>query len=173
MSKSIPVTSQIRPMIHADLELVLAWRNHPDVRRHMYTQHEITRDEHQRWFESTLADPKKHPFIFEVNEKPLGFVNFNEMESIGIADWGFYVSPHASKGSGQQLGCAALSHAFIQLKFHKVCGQVLANNLRSINFHESLGFQQEHNPQTSHFDGEADHHIIFFGLNYHEWKTST
>jgi RimJ/RimL family protein N-acetyltransferase len=42
--------AKIRKMEHDDLERVLAWRNHPEIRRYMYTQHEITWDEHLRWF---------------------------------------------------------------------------------------------------------------------------
>ena len=173
MPKSTPVLSQIRPMVHADLERVLAWRNHPDVRRYMYTQHEITLDEHQRWFERTLPDPTKHLLIFEVNRQPLGFVNFNETGNGGIADWGFYAAPDAPKGSGRQLGHAALSHAFTDLKLHKVNGQALAYNERSIQFHQTLGFQQEGILREQNFDGESYHHVICFGLLGHEWQTPT
>lgn len=159
-------------MVHADLERVLAWRNHPTVRRYMYTQHEITLDEHQCWFERTLPDPKKHLLIFEENHHPLGFVNFNEIGDNSIVDWGFYAAPDAPKGSGRQLGNAALNHAFNQLKLHKVCGQALAYNQRSIQFHQSMGFQQEGNLRDQHFDGEYYRHIVCFGLLSHEWQPS-
>lgn len=168
MSES--VASQMRPMVHADLERVLAWRNHPDVRRYMYTQHEISLDEHQRWFERSLADPSRHLLIFEQNHQPLGFVNFNESGNGDVADWGFYAAPDAPKGSGRQLGSAALNHAFSQLKLHKVCGQALAYNQRSIQFHQSLGFQQEGILRDQHFAGECYHHVICFGLLSHEWQ---
>ena len=170
-SSSLP--SQIRPMVYADLALVLTWRNHPDVRRYMYTQHEITLAEHQRWFERSLPDPKKHLLVFEANHQPLGFVNLNEVRSGGIADWGFYAAPDAAKGSGRQLGRAALSHAFTKLKLHKVNGQALAYNQRSIQFHQSLGFQQEGTLRDEHFDGECYHHIICFGLLGHEWQPNS
>lgn len=173
MPESTSVSSQIRPMVHADLERVLAWRNHPEVRRYMYTQHEITLDEHQRWFERTLVDPKKHLLVFEVNQQPLGFVNFNEAVNGRIADWGFYAAPDAPKGSGRQLGRAAISHAFTQLQLHKVCGQALAYNERSIQFHQSLGFQQEGILRDQHFDGKCHHHIICFGLLCHEWLSNS
>ena len=173
MSESSSVLSQIRRMVHADLEQVLAWRNHPDVRRYMYTQHEITLDEHQRWFERTLLDPKKHLLIFEVNQQPLGFMNFNESGNAGIADWGFYAAPDAPKGSGRQLGRTALNHAFTQLQFHKVSGQALAYNERSIQFHQSLGFQQEGILRDQHFDGERYHHVICFGLLSPEWQPNS
>ena len=173
MLESTSVPSRIRPMVHADLERVLAWRNHPDVRRYMYTQHEITLAEHQCWFERTLQDLKKHLLIFEENHLPVGFVNFSETENGGIVDWGFYAAPDAPKGSGRQLGLAALSHAFTQLKLHKVCGQALANNERSIQFHQSLGFEQEGVLRDQHFDGERYHHVICFGLLCHEWQPNS
>jgi UDP-4-amino-4,6-dideoxy-N-acetyl-beta-L-altrosamine N-acetyltransferase len=139
----------------------------------MYTQHEITLVEHQRWFERTLLDPKKHLLVFEVNHQPLGFVNFNQTGNGLIADWGFYAAPDAPKGSGRQLGRAALSHAFSEFKLHKVNGQALAYNERSIQFHQSLGFQQEGILRDQHFDGERYHHVICFGLLGHEWQPNS
>jgi UDP-4-amino-4,6-dideoxy-N-acetyl-beta-L-altrosamine N-acetyltransferase len=170
MLESTPVPSKVRPMIRADLALVLAWRNHLDVRRYMYTQHEITLAEHQRWFERCSPDPKKHPLIFEVNQQPLGFVNFSEAEIGGIADWGFYVAPDAPKGSGRQLGRVALGYAFTELKLHKINGEALAYNQRSIQFHQALGFHEEGIRRDQHFDGEHYHHVICFGLLSHEWQ---
>jgi UDP-4-amino-4,6-dideoxy-N-acetyl-beta-L-altrosamine N-acetyltransferase len=157
-------------MVHADMERVLAWRNHPDIRRYMYTQHEITLDEHQRWFERTLLDRKKHLLIFENDHQPQGFVNFSEAGNGGIADWGFYIAPEATKGGGRQLGRAALNYAFTHLKLHKVCGQALAYNDRSIQFHQYLGFQHEGILRDQHFDRESYHHVICFGLLSHEWQ---
>lgn len=162
----------MRPMLHADLALVLRWRNHPEVRRHMYSRHEITLDEHQRWFERALQDAHKHLLIFELDREPLGFVNFSELASAGIADWGFYAAPEAPRGSGQRLGQTALAHGFTQLKFHKVCGQVLARNERSIRFHRALGFQQEGVLRDQHFDGAHYQHVVCFGLLRDEWPPS-
>lgn len=157
-------------MAHTDLERVLAWRNHPDVRRFMLTQHEITFDEHLHWFERAQQDSRKHLLIFETDAQPLGFVNFSELAIGGIADWGFYIAPEAPKGSGRLLGHAALEHAFSQIQLHKVCGQALAYNARSIQFHQTLGFQQEGTLRDQHFDGHHYHHMICFGLLRCEWQ---
>ena len=157
-------------MADADVELVLAWRNHMEVRRFMYAQHEITLNEHQRWFEDTRQDPHKHLLIFEADNQALGFVRFSEIISNGIAEWGFYMAPDARKGYGRELGRTAMDHAFNHIKLHKVCGQVLANNERSIHFHQSLGFQQEGILHDQHFDGESYHHVICFGLLSDEWQ---
>lgn len=171
MPESTPVSSQMRLMVKADLVRVLAWRNHIDVRRFMYNQHEISLDEHQRWFENASLDHKKQLLIYEYNHQPLGFVNFSEAGKGGIVDWGFYVAPEAPNGIGRLLGRTALNHAFIQLKLHKICGQALAYNERSIHFHQSLGFQQEGILRDQHFDGDTYHNTICFGLLFHEWQS--
>jgi UDP-4-amino-4,6-dideoxy-N-acetyl-beta-L-altrosamine N-acetyltransferase len=159
----------MRNMVHADLERVLAWRNHTEIRRYMYTQHEINLDEHCAWFERARLDPRKNLLIYEAESRALGFVSFSEVGSCGVADWGFYAAPDAPKGSGRQFGRAALDHAFNVIHLHKVCGQALAFNERSIRFHQSLGFQQEGELRDQHFDGEIYHHVKCFGLLSHEW----
>lgn len=151
-------------MVSDDLELVLSWRNHAEVRRYMYTQHEITLKEHTEWFERATLDTSRHLLVFELNETPVGFVNIREIAPGGIADWGFYAAPEAPRGTGQKLGKAALQYAFCQAGLHKICGQAIAFNQRSIKFHLSQGFQQEGILRNQHFDGKQYHDVVCFGL---------
>jgi UDP-4-amino-4,6-dideoxy-N-acetyl-beta-L-altrosamine N-acetyltransferase len=163
-------TGGLRPMLHADLAHVLDWRNHPDVRRFMYTQQLIGMAEHQQWFDRTLQDPRKYLFIYENDGVTLGFVQFGVLGAGAVADWGFYAKPDAPRGSGRQMGRAALHHAFGALGLHKVCGQALSFNERSIRFHTLLGFRQEATLREQHFDGERYHDVICFGLLSSEWQ---
>lgn len=162
----------IRPMQIKDLPLVLTWRNHPDVRRCMYTQHEITVAEHQIWFEQASHDPRKHLLIFETGPTSQGFVQITRLECGPVAEWGFYVSPYAPKGIGRRMGQAALRYAFEQIKLHKLCGQALAYNESSIYFHRALGFQQEGLLKDHHYDGQSFFDLICFGLLNSEWRTT-
>lgn len=157
-------------MVESDVELVLTWRNHQEVRRYMYTKHEISPDEHNRWFECSRQDPCKNLLIFEDEDQPIGFVSFNKLEHSENANWGFYLAPYAPKGLGRRLGVAALDHAFNELKLHKVCGQVLAYNERSIQFHQSFGFKQEGVFHKQNIHDECYNSVINFGLLNHEWQ---
>lgn len=159
----------IRDMRYEDLEMVLAWRNHPEIRRYMYTQQEITLAEHKAWFKRNTQDTDKHLLIFEFNEIPLGFVNFSRVTNGPISNWGFYVAPEAPKGTGRQLATAALIHAFTRLKLHKICGQALSFNERSIKLHLGLGFQREGILRDQHFDGHTYHDVVCLGLLTSEW----
>lgn len=164
--------SRLRPMESGDLERVLGWRNHPEVRRYMYTRHEITLAEHSRWFTRSAADPERHLLIFELESTPLGFINIHQIAPGGIADWGFYAAPDAPKGTGRQLGQAALYYAFVESCLYKLCGQALAFNEASIAYHRALGFTQEGRLRDQHFDGQKHHDVICFGLLASEWAAN-
>lgn len=161
--------SDVRPMNEGDLAKVLSWRNHPEVSRYMYTQHEISIDEHARWFARVSKDPSWHLLVFEIDTNPAGFINIHQIASGGIADWGFYAAPDAPKGTGRALGQAALRYAFEAAELHKLCAQALAFNERSIRFHLNLGFQREGVLRQQHFDGQQYHDVVCFGLLASEW----
>ena len=161
---------QIRHLKAEDLNHVLSWRNHPDIRRYMLSQQEITADEHYRWFERASNDPAKKLLIVEENALALGFVQFSGVSKDAIADWGFYAVPSAPKGTGRKLGIAALNCAFDFLQLHKVCGQALSFNTASIHLHQTLGFQQEGILRDQHRIDGVYQDLICFGLLRHEWR---
>ena len=162
---------RLRPMVETDLEQVLEWRNHPAVRKYMYSTHDISMDEHCVWFAHANKNPATALLIYEQVGKPQGFVNITQTRCAEVADWGFYLAPDAPKGSGSELGKQALNYAFTQLNLHKLCGQALSLNTRSIAFHKRLGFVEEGCLREQHCDGSQFHDILCFGLLSKEWQT--
>lgn len=163
------LSGRVRPMTKADLAAVLQWRNHPRVRQHMFDSHEIDPDEHRQWFERQSTDPKRTLLIYEAGDVPCGFVALTRERNPLVADWGFYAAPGALKGTGRALGHHALQYAFGNLSLHKVCGQAIAGNQRSIDLHLALGFQQEGLLRDQHFDGRRHHSVVCFGMLAPEW----
>lgn len=169
MTESPRDAGRLRPLAEADLTLVLDWRNHPDVRRYMYTRHEIAPSEHRRWFEQCRQQPGRHLLVYEEEGLPRGFVNLGPTRFTGVADWGFYAATDAPRGTGRRLGLAAMDHAFRTLGLHKVCAEALAGNERSRRLHEALGFREEGMLREHYFDGTHYHSVICFGLLGREW----
>lgn len=163
-----PHQCRVRPLREEDLANVLQWRNHPDVRRFMYTKHEISLAEHRAWYEKVLKDHRYHLLIVEDDYEALGFVQFTEQGS-SIAKWGFYAAPGAPKGSGQKIGIAALNHAFQRIGFHKISGEAMAFNERSLALHRRLGFREEGILRDGHFDGDLYHDVYRFAILADEW----
>lgn len=136
----------------------------------MFTQHEITIEEHRNWFFRVSQDRTKRLLIVEDAQVPIGFAQFSNVSPGGIADWGFYGRPDLPKGSGRKLGWSALTYAFSELGLHKVCGQAIAINHPSIALHNKLGFQQEGVLRDQQHISGVYHTLICFGLLAQEWK---
>jgi UDP-4-amino-4,6-dideoxy-N-acetyl-beta-L-altrosamine N-acetyltransferase len=161
----------LRPMTSADLELVLAWRNGPDVRKYMYSQAEIGIVEHQNWFEVAQKDTSTHLLILECEGAPCGYSRLSQWRGGPVAEWGFYIAPDAAKGTGTRLAIAVLNHAFDVLKLTKVFAQTLAFNTRTLAYNERMGFRLEGIWRDHFFDGVTHHSIHCFGLLADEWQT--
>ena len=162
---------RLRLMAESDLEQVLEWRNHPDVRSYMLSTQKIGLDEHLVWYANASKNSAVNLLIFELAGKPSGFVNITRTRCLEVADWGFYLAPDAPTGSGWELGKQALNYSFIKLSLHKLCGQALGFNTRSIAFHKKLGFTEEGRLREQHFDGNQFHDLVCFGLLSNEWQT--
>jgi len=152
-------------MMESDLSAVFEWRNHSDVRKYMYSTHQIKMSEHLDWYAKESQNSTVHLLIYEKDKQPLGFVNISLKRSPEIAEWGFYLAPNGgARGGGMELGKLAIDFSFKNLKLHKLCGQAIAFNTRSITFHERLGFSQEGLGREHHYDGFQFHDVVYFGL---------
>jgi UDP-4-amino-4,6-dideoxy-N-acetyl-beta-L-altrosamine N-acetyltransferase len=167
----MPELCLVRAVTRKDLPMLLNWRNHADVRRFMFTQHEISQEEHLNWFERASQDDSHSLLIVETSDGPIGYVQFNNVCMGGVSEWGFYTRPNAPAGSGKKLGEAALQHAFEKLQLHKVCGQAIENNEASIRFHHKLGFTQEGTLREHQRIEHSYHAVICFGLLKQEWSS--
>lgn len=165
---------QLRPVKRHELELIRSWRNAPEVRTYLFSTHEISADEHRRWFERSCADTGRRLWLYEHEGQCSGFMQLSDVVSGGVAEWGFYNAPGAPRGSGRAMGWLALEKAFREEQLHKVFGQTLAGNAASIRFHLALGFRAEGVLREHHRDSEGAYHDIHcFGLVRHDWLTMT
>lgn len=160
----------LRKVEAKDLPTLLLWRNHPDIRQYMYTQHKIAPQEHQAWFERMQENPYVHLLMYAENGVSLGFAQLTVKGH--RANWGFYVSPSARKGTGRKLGQQVLDYAFKEMELVKVCGEALCFNEGSIAFHKSLGFMHEGTLRAQACIRKEFVDVVCFGLLKTEWLTN-
>lgn len=161
----------VRALTEEDLWQILNWRNHADVRRFMYSTHEITWEEHLNWFLSNKKSHRHILLIYEQEDRASGFIKFTPWANGKGCNWGFYLNPESSKGTGTKLGVTALNYAFNGLGFNKIIGEALAFNDKSIRFHKRMGFDEETRLKKHHFDGEKYHDVVRFGLMKKDWHS--
>ncbi|HEU5156429.1 MAG TPA: GNAT family N-acetyltransferase [Streptosporangiaceae bacterium] len=137
----------LREASDADRDMVLRWRNHPQVRRASFTTHEIEPDEHRRWWSSMLTDDTRWLLIYEHGNVPSGVVTFatTDLES---ANWGFYLDIEGLNRRGELLPAwigierESASYAFEKVGVSVLRGEVLASNTAVRRLHRRCGFTE-------------------------------
>ena len=163
----------LRAISDADLGLMREWRNAPSVRENMYTRHEISEEEHLRWWRSIRDDAAHQYLMYELDGVPNGVVGFNKIDKCDEhAFWAFYASPNAPRGTGMLMELLALDYAFDTLGLHKLSCEVLDFNQSVIKLHNKFGFVEEGVFRSHHkVDGEFVN-IHRLGLLRFEWDDS-
>ncbi|WP_052708080.1 UDP-4-amino-4,6-dideoxy-N-acetyl-beta-L-altrosamine N-acetyltransferase [Salinivibrio sp. KP-1] len=163
---------------HADSDTLWHWRNRPAVRQFMYTQHEISHDEHQAWFSHMLANTHRYFYIVYKRvdgqpDKPLGVVNLDlDSENRTSAIWAFYAAPDAPRGSGALMEFGALSLAFETLGVTQLNCEVLSHNQGVVRLHQRFGFRETPQSRQRTFslpEGKTVE-IVCLSLSADEWQ---
>ncbi|WP_262383821.1 UDP-4-amino-4,6-dideoxy-N-acetyl-beta-L-altrosamine N-acetyltransferase [Pseudomonas fragi] len=161
---------KLRPIEQHELELMLDWRNAPNVRANMYTRHEISLEEHLAWWARVQQRDDQQYFMYEADDTPLGIVGFVGIDKTSEnSSWAFYASPEAPKGTGSKMEFLALECAFNQLTLHKLYCEVLAFNAPVIKLHQKFGFSVEGILREHHKIDDTFIDIYRLGLLKTEW----
>jgi UDP-4-amino-4,6-dideoxy-N-acetyl-beta-L-altrosamine N-acetyltransferase len=136
----------LRTLERGDRERLLAWRNLPDVARWMYSDHAIGPDEHARWFDAALADPRRRYWIIEADGRPVGLANLYDLTpEHGRTAWAYYLADPTTRGQG--IGAFVeywiIEHVFGELGLTKLWCEVLIDNEPVWRLHEGFGFRRE------------------------------
>jgi UDP-4-amino-4,6-dideoxy-N-acetyl-beta-L-altrosamine N-acetyltransferase len=136
----------LRPLAAADSARLFGWRNLPEIARWMYSDHLIASEEHARWFEAALADPRRRYWIIEADAKPVGLANLYDLSpEHGRTSWAYYLADPSTRGQG--IGAFVeywvIEHVFGELALNKLWCEVLIGNEAVWRLHEGFGFQRE------------------------------
>jgi RimJ/RimL family protein N-acetyltransferase len=129
------------------------------VRAVSLTQHEITADEHARWWASTVEDPTRAIYIYERGGVPSGVVTFFDLDrESGSSWWGYYLDNAGLAARGEllpawiQIQREARRLAFGDLGLTVLEGEVLEDNEAVRAFNRRNGFV-ELDTSTRDIDG--------------------
>jgi UDP-4-amino-4,6-dideoxy-N-acetyl-beta-L-altrosamine N-acetyltransferase len=137
---------ELRPVNEADRQRLLTWRNLPDVSRWMYTDHTISQEEHDAWFDRALTRDDARFWIIVADGIDSGMVSVSQIDlRHGTAFWAFYLAEAAVRGRG--VGAftefTILELVFGEMGLRKLNCEVLATNPAVVAMHERFGFQRE------------------------------
>lgn len=141
MTKSIPEHVFV-PLQKEHLERVWQWRNSPRIRQNMHNNGPVEWQEHCTWFEKLQSDNTRRFYVFLQNQRPIGVLNFSEMNT-PIPEWGCYLGEtNVWPGSGIILEIAALDFSASHCQFSHLLAQVLSFNSAANKMHKVFEYEQ-------------------------------
>lgn len=124
-----------------EADLVLVMRNHPEIRKNMYGNRIIGRQEHQKFLTGLKHRPKVGYWLIKAGPKVIGTISITEsnLKSRQVTI-GIYVHYDLlSQGFGSRI-LKDFSGVLAQNKFKKINIEVLKINQAGIRFYEKNNF---------------------------------
>lgn len=167
------ISASLRPVDASDRDRLLAWRNSPQVAAFMYSDHLITREEHDRWFDGLAGNPRRRDWIVLLGAEPVGLTSLVDIDPVqGRGTIARYIAEESARGQGVG-GFAEFKiadQAFGALGLRKLWSEVLATNQAALASHLSSGFRQEALLRAHVVKGGVPADVIGLGLLAEEWR---
>lgn len=136
---------RIRPAVAADCDVVWAWRNAPEVRRHSGDAAPIPLEDHRLWFAAALQDVSRVLLIGEDgNGAPVGVLRY-DLEGDSATVSVYLVPGREGLGLGAALlvaGEAWLRQRHAQVK--RLLARVRPTNTTSVALFSAMGYSAHH-----------------------------
>jgi RimJ/RimL family protein N-acetyltransferase len=130
----------LRPAVLADMELIFAWRNRPEIIDLATSRRAVSWDEHAAWFPAAVVDEDRLMFLIELDGRPVGQLRFDRV-SPDCCQVTIYLLPEfTGKGIGTRALALGCSRAFEQMPVGRLRAFVRDDNLPSVAAFSKVGF---------------------------------
>jgi len=142
----IPATTrQLRGVLATDHEWLVDLHNDPDVLKNLTNPEPITMSQHMTWWEATRNNPRQLRLIFTVDNKPVGFTKFYDIDRVNKncvlgAD---IHRDHRGKGYAKDMWAMMLNVSFFSLQMQRVSLTTAEYNVIGQRVYKGLGFKEE------------------------------
>lgn len=120
-------------------KMILEWRNCPNIKKYMYTQDNISLENHLKFIENLKNSKNKLYFLVKKDDKFIGVIDFNNIKKNESLEIGIYANPNL-KGYGKILLETIINFSFNILKVKKIFAEVFFENEKAYNLYKHYNF---------------------------------
>ncbi|WP_172399504.1 UDP-4-amino-4,6-dideoxy-N-acetyl-beta-L-altrosamine N-acetyltransferase [Campylobacter jejuni] len=118
------------------------YRNHPQVKKYLYTTHYISKQEHKKFIQKLKKNSKKSYFCVSCDNQILGSINFEKISN-NTATFGFFGNPYTTNiGTGFTLEFIAVFYCFYIMNCKYIHIEVMKDNKSVLLLHKKFGFKK-------------------------------
>ena len=166
---SLSPSVRLRPVKPEDSSLLFEWINNHELVVMSAAFRQVSKTEHQQWFESINIQKNIAFFMIEdtVSGLAIGSCQLTNIHDthrsaelqIRIGRYDFQ-----NKGAGSKAVRLLIEHGFDTLKLHRITLHVFSTNLRAIHVYQNTGFKQEGVLREAAFIEGCWLDVLIFGL---------
>ena len=143
-----------------DTDRTYKWANDPVVRKYSFEQHEISLDEHTRWFNRKVNDSMCFYYLLEDGNHLIGSIRFDIKEGDALISYLLDPSEHG-KGIGLFLLKMGMEQLLMENQdpFYQFIGKVMPENKGSVRIFEQLGFNVKKTEKSLRFSKKYSKYV--------------
>jgi RimJ/RimL family protein N-acetyltransferase len=180
MSPPYPLRTErliLRPLREADIDVVFAYRNDPDVAALQDWELPVSREAVERhvadqasWVDVVPGEPRQ--IGIELEGELIGDLYVGLDEHGGVAEIGFTLrTEYQGKGYAYEAASAVIADLIERLGCHRIYGQLSPENVRSARLLERLGMHVESLAPKSYWCRGAWDDNLVYAMSDDQWRT--
>ena len=170
-------TVTLRALTEADTANIVKWRNSESVRKNLYTQTELTEQQHLNYFQTVVKAGKCAQYIITVEEDgtavDVGTVFIKNIDRENRkGEFGMFIGEERFRGKGYAApaACEMLAIAFSELNLNRVYLSVMADNKPAIRTYEKAGFEKEGYLKEDYLRSNGFVDVAIMGITEKMWR---
>jgi len=159
-------------LTYEEVEMIRELRNHPDVKKWMYNDKDITKEEHLNFMSRLKIDERNFYYLVKNNNLNVGVIYLNKVDFYNRnAYFGLYANQFGKTPyTAVVLEKALLKLAFEVASLHTLKLEVIENNERAIKFYKRIGFKEEGKLRDFVFRDDKWFDVIVMGMTEGEYR---
>ena len=137
----------LREIEEEDLNLIVKWRNNPEIIRGFFSYLPLSKVKQRKWYEKYLNDDTQQTFIIELKKEktPIGTVGLTNIDYKNQkAELGILIDrSYQNKGLGKEALNLLIKFAFDEMNIRKIKALVFKENEPAIKLYKSCEFIEE------------------------------
>jgi len=135
---------KLRHATPEDIKKIFEWRNAEEIRQFSFNTALIPWKTHVEWFNTTLLCNDRILMIGEIEENPIGVIQYNLLNSEEAIINIYLVPGLQSQGLGTKLLLAGIKWASQNINIKHILAEIIPDNIASIKAFTKAGFQETH-----------------------------
>lgn len=133
-----------------DKKMILEWRNHPDVRKWMFTQDTIELHDHLAFIESLKNRRDSLYFLVKKGNQDIGVIDFTDIDQKNrMTQFGIYTNPNLTRIGGLLME-SIIDYAFRVLKINTLTAEVFEKNISAVKLYDRYNFKHSGIKKMNH-----------------------